>query len=111
VATAAEVERSIRALAKKLAEASPDPKAVPERTILCVVPDLEIAYWMQLKNAKLSGIKRVSPTESADARLTAKSDDVVALVEGKLNVAAAFLTGRVRIDAPARDLMMLRRLF
>jgi predicted lipid carrier protein YhbT len=111
VATAAEVERSIRTLAKRLAEASVDPSVVPDRTIMAICPDLDIAYRMELKDAKLRGLKQVASKESADARITARSDDLIALLEGRLNAATAFLTGKVRIDAPAKDLMMLRRLF
>ena len=46
-----------------------------------------------------------------DARITARSDDLIALIDGRLGVAYAFLTGKVKIDAPASDLMMLRKLF
>lgn len=111
MATAAEVERALRALAKKLAEADPDPAQVPERSIVCVIPDLQLAYWGQLKDARIKGLKEVVQTERGDVRITARSDDLVALIDGKLGIGSAFLMGRVRIDAPARDLMLLRKLF
>ncbi len=111
MATEEEVERCIRSLAKKLAAASVDPGVVPDRTLLAVCPDLAVAYRMELKAAKLRGLKKVSPQEQADARITARSDDLIALVEGRLNAGVAFLTGKVRIDASAKDLMLLRRLF
>jgi hypothetical protein len=111
VASAAEVERSIRSLMKKLSDASPDPDSIPERSILCVLPDLSTAYRVELKKAKLRGLKQVPTTEKTDARITAKSDDLIALIDGRLGIGYAFLTGKVRIDAPAQDLLMLRRLF
>jgi predicted lipid carrier protein YhbT len=111
VASAAEVERSIRSLMKRLSDASPNPDSIPNRTILCVVPDIQTAYRVELQNAKLRGLKRVEATEKTDARITARSDDLVALIDGRLGIAYAFLTGKVRIDAPASDLMMLRALF
>lgn len=111
VATAEDVQRSIRALAKKLADASVDPDLVPNRTILAVCPDLGIAYRMELKDAKLRGIKETTPQDHTDARITARSDDLIALLDGRLNAAIAFLTGKVRIDASAKDMMLLRRLF
>jgi predicted lipid carrier protein YhbT len=111
VASAADVERSIRSLMKKLSDASPDPDSIPERSILCVLPDLDTAFRVELKKAKLRGLKRVPMTEETDARITAKSDDLIALIDGRLGIGYAFLTGKVRIDAPASDLMMLRRLF
>jgi len=96
---------------KKLSDASPDPDSIPERSILCVLPDLNTAYRVELKKAKLRGLKKAPTTEKTDARITAKSDDLIALIDGRLGIAYAFLTGKVRIDAPAQDLTMLRRLF
>jgi hypothetical protein len=111
VASAAEVERSIRSLMTKLADASPDPQSIPNRTILVVLPDLKNAYKVELKGGKLRGLRKAQTNEATDARITAKSDDLVALIDGRLGVAYAFLTGKVKVDAPASDLMMLRKLF
>ncbi len=96
---------------KALAGASADPAAIPDRTILCVVPDLNTAFFASMKSAKLAGLKQVAPNESADVRITARSDDLIALIDRRLNVGFAFLTGKVRVDASASDLMLLRRLF
>lgn len=96
---------------KALAGASPDPGSVPDRTLVCVVPDLQTAYWVQMKDAKLEGLRPATGNENADVKITARSDDLVALMEGRLNVAFAFLTGKVRVDAAASDLMLLRKLF
>jgi len=111
VATAAEVKRAIRSLGKKLADADPDPGLVPERTILCVLPDLDKSYWAHLKDGRLDGLREAEPGERADARITARSDDLIALIDGRMGVATAFLTGKVRIDAPVSDLLLLRRMF
>jgi len=98
-------------LMKKLADASPAPDSIPDRTILCVLPDLKTAYRVELKKAKLRGLRKAETNEVTDARITARSDDLIALIDGRLGVAYAFLTGKVKIDAPASDLMMLRKLF
>jgi predicted lipid carrier protein YhbT len=111
VASAAEVEQSIRSLMKKLSDADPDPDSVPNRTILCVIPDLNTAYRVELKKAKLRGLRKAETNEATDARITARSDDLIALIDGRLGIAYAFLTGKVKIDAPASDLMMMRGLF
>jgi len=111
VATPGQVEAAIRSLAQKLADADPDPGSVPERTILCVLTDLDTAYWAELKGGRLDGLRPAEPTERADARITAKSDDLCALVEGRLGVTSAFFTGKIRIDAPVTDLLLLRRIF
>lgn len=111
MASSADVERSIRTLAKKLAAASVDPGQIPDRVIVCVIPDLAAAFRAQLKNSQLGAITLVDPSEAADVRITASGDDLIALIEGRLNVGMAFLMGRVRVDASTKDMMLLRRLF
>lgn len=96
---------------KKLADASPDPQSIPNRTILVVLPDMKSAYRVELKGGKLRGLRKAETNQATDARITAKSDDLVALIDGRLGVGYAFLTGKVKVDAPASDLMMLRKLF
>jgi len=96
---------------KKLADASPDAQSIPNRTILVVLPELQTAYRVELKGGKLRGLRKAQTNEATDARITAKSDDLVALIDGRLGVGYAFLTGKVKVDAPASDLMMLRKLF
>lgn len=96
---------------KALAGASPDPASIPDRTILCVVPDLKTAFMAHMKKARLNGLKQVEPGAKADVKITARSDDLIGLIEGRTNVGFAFLTGKVRVDASASDLMLLRRLF
>ena len=73
-----------------------------------LVPTEEV---VELKGGKLRGLRKAATNEATDARITAKSDDLVALIDGRLGVAYAFLTGKVKVDAPASDLMMLRKLF
>ncbi|MGZ4119049.1 MAG: SCP2 sterol-binding domain-containing protein [Actinomycetota bacterium] len=111
MASAAEVERSIRALMKRLSDASPDPDSIPNRSIMCVLPDLPSAYRVELRKGKLRGLRKAEAGEKTDARITARSDDLIALIDGRLGIAYAFLTGKVKIDAPASDLLMLRRIF
>lgn len=105
-----EVANSLKSLAETLAASSPEPGTLPDRTIVCVVPDIEAAYRAELRASKLRGIRTANGSEQADVRITADSDDLVALIEGRLSLASAFLTGRVRVEASTRDLMMLRRL-
>jgi putative sterol carrier protein len=38
------------------------------------------------------------------------SDDLVALTDGQLNVASAWATGRLRVDASIKDMLRLRAL-
>jgi hypothetical protein len=50
------------------------------------------------------------PPERAEIRLVTTGDDLVALVNGELNFAKAWGSGRVRLEAGLRDLFRLRRL-
>lgn len=111
MATAAEVEVAIRGLIARLETASPEPGSIPNRSIVCAVNDLDAGYWVELADGRLVGLRKAKAGETADLRLSAKSDDLIALIEGRLNISAAFLMGRVRIDASPADLMRLRRIF
>lgn len=111
MASSEAVEQAIRTLMQKISGASPDPAAVPDRTILCVVPDLQTAFSAHTKGARLDGLTQVPSDSPADVRLTARSDDLIAMIDGRLNVGFAFLTGKVRVDAAPSDLMLLRKLF
>jgi predicted lipid carrier protein YhbT len=111
VADAATVEAAITALAERLNGADVAEGSIPDRTLLCIMPDLSQAFRAQLSGGKLVGLSRANDKDAADVRLTAKSDDLVALIEGRMNVATAFLLGRVRVDAAPSDLMLLRKLF
>lgn len=105
------VEQSLRSLAGSLESVDPPPGSVPERTILCVVPDLATAFWAELKDSRIQGLTVSEPTTHADVRITARSDDLVAMIEGRLSIAPALLSRRIRIDASPTDLLLLRRFF
>lgn len=111
MATTEEVERALQSLMSRLDHASPDPGSIPDRSIKCVVPDLETAWLSRIVDARFDGIEVVPMGETADVTVTARSSDLVALIDGRLNVGFAFLTGKVRIDASTGDLMLIRNLF
>ncbi|OSC53675.1 sterol-binding protein, partial [Streptomyces sp. 4F] len=50
------------------------------------------------------------PHEKAEIRLAMTGDDLVALVDGELNFAKAWGSGRVKLEAGLRDLFRLRKL-
>ena len=43
-------------------------------------------------------------------KMRAKSDDLVAMIDGEMGLMSSFLSGRVRVDAPLSDLLALRKL-
>ena len=112
MATEAAVRAAIDALRARVNAARPEGSVdIPDRSILCIVPDLGTAFRTQLHQGKLGEIEPVATDAAADARLTARSDELVALLEGRSNVAAAFLLGRIKIDASPADMMLIRKLF
>lgn len=96
---------------KRLDTSGMEAGQLPDRTVKCVIPDLDAAYLSKLEGARFGGLKACPRDAQADATITARSDDLIALIDGRLNVGFAFLTGKVRVDAPASDLLLIRRLF
>ncbi len=78
-----------------------------DRTLSCHVPDLDITFSGRLAEGRLRDIT-IDPSDRAQIRLTAESDDLVALTSGELSFAKAWLAGRVKVDATVRDLLRLR---
>lgn len=78
-----------------------------DRSLSCTVPDLEVTFSGALEDGHLVGIT-TDPAPKAQIRLTASSDDLLALTSGDLNFAQAWLSGRVKVEAGVRDLLKLR---
>lgn len=78
-----------------------------DRTLSCFVPDLGVTFSGQLNDGHIVDIT-TAPAPKAQIRLTAASDDLVALTEGNLNFGQAWLAGRVKVEAGVRDLLKLR---
>jgi len=79
------------------------------RTIQIEVTDLDVSYWTKLEGGRMGALKEGS-APSVDIRMRAKSDDLIAMIDGELGLMSSFLSGRVRIDASLSDLMALRKL-
>jgi len=78
-----------------------------DRTLSCHVPDLGVTFAGELHDGHILGIT-TEPALKAQIRLTADSDDLVALTEGGLSFGQAWLAGRVKVEAGVRDLLKLR---
>lgn len=83
---------------------------VLDRTVSCQVPDLDVTFNGRLDGDGFHDIT-TDPAPRAQIRLTAASDDLVALADGQLNFATAWSRGKVKIDASLGDLLKLRKLF
>ncbi len=85
-----------------------------ERTVSCTVPDLGVAFHGRLKDARLLDVvsyEDVSLLPQAQIRLTIPSDDLPALVDGRLNFVQAWTSGRIKVGASIGDLFRLRKIF
>jgi len=115
VATKRQVERKLRELIQRLEESDGKVRsslagALPEsRAIQVVVSDLGLSYWTELAAGGL-GELREGDADRAEIRVRLASDDLIELVDGRMSLFAAYLAGRVEIDASFSDLLRLRRL-
>jgi predicted lipid carrier protein YhbT len=111
MATVEECRAALRGLAARLQADAAETKSKLDfdRTLACRVTDLNVAFHGRLSNGEIVDLAD-GDDPRAKLRLTASSDDLVALVNGKLNVASAWASGRVKIDASFLDLIKLRKL-
>lgn len=115
MATVQECEEAFGRLADRLASADPDTrkKAAFDRTLSCTLRDLSTSFGARLHDGQLLDVQQVDKTvaDQAKVRMTMSSDDLLELVDGKLNVAAAWASGRAKVEASVMDLLKLRTIF
>jgi len=110
--TAQECQEALQKLAGRLAELRPEERwqYFGNRTMSVTVPDLGVTFVTMLGDGD-DPVRIAGPGEpKADMRLTAGSDDVLSLAEQPMNVARAWMAGKVKIEANPKDLFRLRRL-
>jgi hypothetical protein len=112
MASAEECRVALQKLAGRLSELSADEREqyFGNRTISVTIPDLGVTY-VTLLGAGGDPVREVAPGDPpADIRMTANSDEVISLAEQPMNIARAWMSGRVKIEASIKDLFRLRRL-
>ena len=110
--SAEECRAALQKLAGRLSEMSPAERDqyFGNRKISVTIPDLGVTFVTVLGTGN-DPVREAAPGEPpADIRITAKSDEVIALAEQPMNIARAWVTGRVKIEASVKDLFRLRRL-
>ena len=111
MATEAECEKAFRTVADLLARLDPDVRrrSVLDRTVSCRVSDLGLLWSGRVCEEGLVDLGPVGSEDDrrAQVRLTVGSDDLLALVEGRLAVSVAVATGRLRVQASPLDLLRL----
>ncbi len=110
----AECRSALRRLSDNLAAADGGVRgaAALDRSLSCHIKDLDITFTGRLADGRIQVEDTVEgpPREKAEIRLAMTGDDLVALVDGDLNFAKAWASGRVRLEAGFRDLLKLRSL-
>jgi hypothetical protein len=112
MATAEECREALQKLTGRLTEMSPAEREqyFGNRSISVTIPDLGVTYASVL-GAGDDPVRLVAPGEPpANIRLTANSDEVIALAQQPMNIARAWMARRIKIEATPKDLIRLRRL-
>lgn len=109
MASTAQCRTALESLAARLRSVDEDERKrhAFDRSLSCYVPDLDVTFSGQLSDGHITDIT-TEAAPKAQIRLTAASDDLVALTEGDLNFGQAWLSGRVKVEAGVRDLLKLR---
>jgi putative sterol carrier protein len=110
--SAEECREALQKLAGRLSELSPDERNqyFGNRSMSVTVPDLGVTFVTTLGSGH-DPVRDAAPGEPpADIRLTASSDEVIALSQQPMNIARAWMTGKIKIEASMRDLFRLRKL-
>ena len=110
MATVDECRQALQGLAATLDEtAEARGKLDFDRSLACRVPDLGAAF-----HARLSGGRLLDIADGDDPRakiaLIADSDNLIALLSGKLDVTRAVASRQISIKANPFDLLKLRKL-
>lgn len=110
MATVEECEKALEELAKTIAGSGTDAKARSlDRSLTCRITDLDVIFAGRFRDGGLHDIHRTD-SPKADIRLSASSDDLVALVDGRLKFLSAWSSGRIGLDASVFDLIRLKDL-
>lgn len=113
--SATEVERKLRELISRLDASDPEVKeslgaSLQEPRILWLrLPDIDADYWIELNGDGLRAL-HAGAKEDADVRITADSDALLDVIDGRSQLFPAHLTGKIRVDASFADLLQLRRM-
>ncbi|MET8639499.1 SCP2 sterol-binding domain-containing protein [Streptomyces sp. NPDC004096] len=114
MATIEECRSALDKLSDNLAGAEGDVHAAAalDRSLSCHVTDLDLTFVGRLRDGRIEVLDTVPgpPPDRAQIRLAMTGDDLVAMVDGQLNFAKAWGSGRVRLEASLLDVFRLRKL-
>ncbi|WP_328668057.1 SCP2 sterol-binding domain-containing protein [Streptomyces sp. NBC_00328] len=114
MATTEECRTALDKLSDNMAGADGNVRAAAalDRSLSCRITDLDITFVGRLRGGRIEVLDTLQgpPPERAQIRLTMNGDDLVSMVNGELNFAKAWGSGRVKLEAGLRDLFRLRTL-
>ncbi|MFE2495323.1 sterol-binding protein [Streptomyces scopuliridis] len=114
MATTEECRSALDKLSDNLAQADGKVRTAAgfDRSLSCHITDLDVTFTGRLVDGRIVVTDSVEgpPPEKAEIRLAMTGDDLVTLVDGELNFARAWGSGRVRLEAGFLDLLRLRSL-
>lgn len=112
--TIEDCHRALERLSGNLAGANGDVHraAAVDRSLSCCITDLDVTFTARLTDSRIEDVTAVlgPPPERAQIRLSMTGHDLIALVDGELNFAKAWGSGRLKLEAGFRDLLRLRSL-
>jgi hypothetical protein len=111
MATVEECEAAMHKLAERMrSPAGAEVRGkVLDRSVSCHLRDLGVTFGGQLRDGGIQDIRQISEPDG-QIKLAMDSDDLLALVDGRLNFARAWSSGRLKVDASVFDLLKLRAL-
>jgi predicted lipid carrier protein YhbT len=114
MATIEECRTALEKFSENLRGAEGDARdaAAMDRSVSCHVTDLDVTFAGRLMDGRIEVHDTFPgpPREKAQIRLALAGGDLVALVDGELDFARAWGSGRVKLEAGLRDLFRLRKL-
>jgi hypothetical protein len=109
MATLAECRDAFDRLAGRIAADTNTARREVDKSFACHISDLGAHIHGRVSHGTMVGVSD-GDDPGADVKLEVASDDLIALVDGRLNFARAWASGRVHIHASFRDLLKLRKL-
>jgi predicted phage gp36 major capsid-like protein len=114
MATIEECRTALEKLSDSMQRAEGDVReaAALDRSVSCHITDLDVTFAGRMSGGRIHVHDTLQgpPQEKAQIRLALTGDDLVALVDGELNFAKAWGSGRVKLEASLMDLFRLRKL-
>jgi len=110
MATLEQCRTALNQLAARLAkDAEAGGRLDFDRTLACQLPDIKVAFHGRLKDGRIVDLADGDDAQ-AKIKMIISSDDLLELVNGRLDAGRAFASGRLKIKASVLDLIKLRKL-